>query len=63
MGFRVVAVREQDGRQQALVQWADGHWEWRDVRVSVSRTIHDADGRLVAAGEVASTDDGSVTCA
>lgn len=52
-----------DGRTTAICERASGSRDRVEVRVSVEREHRRADGTLVAAGEVASTDDGSVKVA
>jgi hypothetical protein len=52
--------RDGDGNVTALAHYADGSAKRVGVRVSVEREII-RDGEVIASGEVASTDDGSVT--
>lgn len=51
--------RRADGQVEATAHYADGAEKRCTVRVSVEREI-ERDGQIIAAGEVASTDDGSV---
>jgi hypothetical protein len=51
---------QESGETFATAQHASGATHRGPVRVSVEREHRSADGELIAAGEIASTDDGSV---